>query len=163
MFPAPGGCCIRGASYRGMVKIFPNSRRALLAFLHDVTIAAVSIVASLYLRIGNDVLDYEPRLTAIYVVGFTLIAAGVFLLTGLYRGIWRYASLPDLFNIARAVTLTVAIFLAAMFVMTRLETLPRSTLLIDWVVLIALLGGPRLGYRLFKDGRLGPICEANRR
>ncbi|MBV9331200.1 MAG: polysaccharide biosynthesis protein, partial [Alphaproteobacteria bacterium] len=75
-----------------MVKIFPNNRRALLAFLHDVAMAAVSLVVALYLRLGGGVLDYEPRLTAIYVVSFTLIAASVFLLTGLYRGIWRYAS-----------------------------------------------------------------------
>src|SRR5271169_2409012 len=142
-----------------MVKIFPNSRRALLAFSHDVTIAAVSIVASLYLRLGNSILDYEPKLTAIYVAGFTLIAAGVFLLTGLYRGIWRFASLPDLFNITRAVSLTVLIFLPVMFVLTRLETFPRSILLIDWFVLIALLGGPRLAYRLFKDRGLDHILE----
>jgi FlaA1/EpsC-like NDP-sugar epimerase len=159
MFPALGDCCIRDASYRGMVKIFPNSRRALLAFLHDVTIAAASIVASLYLRLGNDVLDYEPKLTVIYVAGFTLIAAGVFLLTGLYRGIWRFASLPDLFNITRAVSLTVLVFLPVMFVLTRLETFPRSILLIDWFVLIALLGGPRLAYRLFKDRGLDHILE----
>ena len=120
-------------------------------------------MASLYLRIGTDVVSYEPRLTAIYVVAFTLIAACVFLLTGLYRGIWRYASLPDLFNIARAVTLTVAIFLAVMFVVTRLDALPRSTLLIDWFVLIALLGGPRLAYRLFKDRGLDHILERAKR
>jgi FlaA1/EpsC-like NDP-sugar epimerase len=142
-----------------MVTIFPDNRRALLAFLHDVAIAAVSIVASLYLRLGNDVLDYEPKLTAIYVAGFTLIAAGVFLLTGLYRGIWRFASLPDLFNITRAVSLTVLVFLPVMFVLTRLETFPRSILLIDWFVLIALLGGPRLAYRLFKDRGLDHILE----
>src|SRR5438067_2128931 len=142
-----------------MVKIFPNNRRALLAFLHDVTIAAVSIVASLYLRLGNGILDYEPKLTVIYVAGFTLIAAGVFLLTGLYRGIWRFASLPDLFNITRAVSLTVLVFLPVMFVLTRLETFPRSVLLIDWFVLIALLGGPRLAYRLFKDRGLDHILE----
>ena len=142
-----------------MVAIFPNNRRALLAFLHDVTIAAVSIVASLYLRLGNDVLDYEPKLTAVYVAGFTMIAAGVFLLTGLYRGIWRFASLPDLFNITRAVSLTVLVFLPVMFVLTRLETFPRSVLLIDWFVLIALLGGPRLAYRLFKDRGLDHILE----
>jgi FlaA1/EpsC-like NDP-sugar epimerase len=159
MFPALGDCCIRDASYRGMVKIFPNSRRALLAFLHDVTIAAVSIVASLYLRLGNGILDYEPKLTAVYVAGFTLIAAGVFLLTGLYRGIWRFASLPDLFNITRAVSLTVLVFLPVMFVLTRLETFPRSILLIDWFVLVALLGGPRLAYRLFKDRGLDHILE----
>jgi FlaA1/EpsC-like NDP-sugar epimerase len=148
-----------GGSYRGMVAIFPNNRRALLAFLHDVAIAAVSIVASLYLRLGNDVLDYEPKLTAVYVAGFSLIAAGVFLLTGLYRGIWRFASLPDLFNITRAVSLTVLVFLPVMFVLTRLETFPRSVLLIDWFVLVALLGGPRLGYRLFKDRGLDHILE----
>src|SRR5271169_405785 len=142
-----------------MVKIFPNSRRALLAFSHDVTIAAVSIVASLYLRLGGAIVGYQPRLTLIYVSSFTLIAAAVFLLTGLYRGIWRFASLPDLFNIARAVSLTVLVFLPVMFVLTRLEALPRSTLLINWFVLIALLGAPRLAYRLFKDRGLDHVFE----
>ncbi len=83
----------------------------------------------------------------------------MFSLTGLYRGIWRYASLPDLFNIARAVSLTVLIFLPVMFVLTRLEALPRSTLLINWFVLIALLGAPRLAYRLFKDRGLDHVLE----
>ena len=139
--------------------IFPNNRRALLAFVHDVLMAALSVVVSLYLRLGGDIVDYKPRLTITYILGFTVIAASVFLLTGLYRGIWRYASLPDLFNIARAVTLTVAVFLPVMFVITRLEALPRSTLLIDWFVLIALLGAPRLAYRLFKDRGLDHILE----
>ncbi len=142
--------------------MFPNNRRALFAFLHDIAMAALSIVVSLYLRIGTDIVGYQPRLTAVYVVTFTLIAAGVFLVTGLYRGIWRYASLPDLFNIARAVTLTLLVFLPAMFVVTRLEALPRSTLLIDWFVLVALLGGPRLAYRLFKDRGLDHVLERAR-
>jgi FlaA1/EpsC-like NDP-sugar epimerase len=158
-FPGRTNPAIGDRVYRGMAAIFPNSRRALLAFAHDVAMAALSLVASLYLRIGNDILDYEPKLTAIYVAGFTLIAAGVFLLTGLYRGIWRFASLPDLFNITRAVSLTVLVFLPIMFVLTRLETFPRSILLIDWFVLIALLGGPRLAYRLFKDRGLDHILE----
>ena len=64
-----------GRICRGMVAIFPNNRRALLAFLHDVAMAALSIVASLYLRLGNELVAYEPRLTAIYVVSFTSIAA----------------------------------------------------------------------------------------
>ncbi len=139
--------------------LFPNNRRALFAFAHDTAMAALSIVLSLYLRLGSDVLHYQPRLSAIYTVSFTAIAAGVFLLTGLYRGIWRYASLPDLFNIARAVSLTDLVFLPAMFVVTRLEALPRSTLLIDWFVLVALLGAPRLAYRLFKDRGLDHVLE----
>jgi FlaA1/EpsC-like NDP-sugar epimerase len=144
------------------VSIVPQSRRALLAFLHDVAMAALSFGLALYLRLGDDMLQYEPHLTLLYGAAFTAIAAIVFLATGLYRGIWRYASLPDLFNIARAATLTELIFLPVMFVFTRLETLPRSTLLIDWLVLIALLGGPRLAYRLFKDRGLDHLVERGR-
>ena len=139
--------------------ILPNNRRAVFAFVHDVAMAALSLVVSLYLRLGSEIVGYEPRLTALYVVSFTVIAASVFRLTGLYRGIWRYASLPDLFNIARAVSLTVLVFLPVMFVLTRLEALPRSTLLINWFVLIALLGAPRLAYRLFKDRGLDHVLE----
>src|SRR5436309_13778792 len=124
--------------------------------------AALSFALALYLRLGDDIVNYEPRLTALYGLAFTAVAAGVFLITGLYRGIWRYASVPDLFNIARAATLTELIFLPIMFVFTRLETLPRSFLLIDWLVLVALLGAPRLGYRLFKDRRLDHLLARGR-
>jgi FlaA1/EpsC-like NDP-sugar epimerase len=144
------------------VSFLPKSRRALLAFLHDVAMAALSLAVSLFLRLGGGIFDYEPRLTLLYLAAFTAIAAAVFLATGLYRGIWRYASLPDLFNITRAVTLTVLIFLPVMFVFTRLDALPRSTLLIDWFVLIAMLGAPRLGYRLFKDRGLDHVFERAR-
>ncbi len=139
--------------------IFPENRRAALAFVHDTVMAALSFVLSMYLRLGGAIVGYQPRLTLIYVSSFTLIAAAVFLLTGLYRGIWRFASLPDLFNIARAVSLIVLVFLPVMFILTRLEALPRSTLLIDWFVLTALLGMPRLGYRLFKDRGLDHAFE----
>ncbi len=144
------------------MSIIPKSRRAVFAFLHDVGMAAASFALALYLRLGDDIVNYEPRRTALYGLIFTAIAAGVFLVTGLYRGIWRYASLPDLFNITRAATLTELIFLPVMFVFTRLETLPRSFVLIDWLVLIALLGGPRLGYRLFKDRGLDHLLERSR-
>src|SRR5579863_9030194 len=141
------------------VSILPKSPRAILAFVHDVAMAGLSFALALYLRVGDEMLTKEPRLNILYGVSFTLIAAVIFLLTGLYRGIWRYASLPDLFNIARAATLTELVFLPVMFLFTRLDTLPRSFLLIDWLVLIALLGGPRLGYRLFKDRGLDHLAE----
>jgi FlaA1/EpsC-like NDP-sugar epimerase len=142
--------------------ILPRSSRAALAFLHDVAMAALSFTLALYLRLGDAALQYQPRLTLLYGLAFTAIAAIVFLLTGLYRGIWRYASLPDLFNIVRAATLTELIFLPVLFLFTRLVVLPRSLLPIEWLLLIALLGGPRLGYRLFKDRGLDHILERSR-
>jgi FlaA1/EpsC-like NDP-sugar epimerase len=145
------------------VGILPNNRRALFAFAHDIMMATLSIVLALYLRIGGAVVHYEPRLTLVYVVGFALTAAAAYLVTGLYRGIWRYASLPDLYNIVRASSLTILAFLPVMFVLTRLEALPRSTLPISWLVLTALLGAPRMAYRLFKDRGLDHVFERSKR
>jgi FlaA1/EpsC-like NDP-sugar epimerase len=133
--------------------------RAKAAFCHDVVMAAASFWLSLYLRIGDDVFDLPPRLLVSYDAAFALIAGAVFWGTGLYRGIWRYASLPDVVALLRAVTVVMLIFFPAMFVATRLEALPRSLVGINWLVLAALLGGPRFSYRLFKDRSFGRLLE----
>ena len=72
----------------------------------------------------------------------------------LYRGIWRFASLPDLWNIFRASILGAMLIMMALFILTRLESVPRSILLLYPTLLMLLLGGPRLGYRYWKDRSL---------
>ena len=81
------------------------------------------------------------------------ISAAVFVLFGLYRGIWRYASIPDLMQVVRAVTVAVLCFVLAMFLLTRAELLPRSLPPILWLVQMLLLGGPRFAYRFMTDRR----------
>src|SRR5262249_45567132 len=53
------------------------------------------------------------------------------------------------------------IFIAALafFFVTRLEAMPRSTFVICWFVMLALLGGPRFAYRAIKDGGLSNILS----
>ena len=51
------------------------------------------------------------------------------------------------------------LFFPVMFVITRLEDMPRSLPLINWLVLMFLLGGPRFAYRAYKDRGLGHILE----
>ena len=119
----------------------------------------VSLPLSLFMRLGADIEYYDPAAIGIAAVMFAVIALVIFWSMHLYRGVWRYASLNDLSAIARAVTLTILIFLPAMFLLNRLEWLPRSTLFINWFVLIALLGGPRFIYRRFKDRRQGRASQ----
>lgn len=127
--------------------------RGNIVFAHDVVMAMASFVIALYLRVGTvEFLPADRFYTALVV--FTLVAAIVFRLSNMYRGVWRYASLNDLFTITKAVTLTILFFLVLMFTITRLDTLPRSLPLINWFVLIALLGAPRFVYRMFKDRRI---------
>lgn len=129
--------------------------RGYLVYTHDIVMTVISFYASLYLRLGDRFLSFFPIDTLLMAGAlFGAIAAGVYMYLDLYRGVWRYASINDLFAITRAVTLVILIFLLAMFLWSRLNNLPRSYLAINWFVLMALLGGPRFIYRLAKDRRI---------
>ena len=73
---------------------------------------------------------------------------------GLYKGVWRFASLPDLWNIIRAAALGSVSIALVLFAINRLENIPRSLLILYPFFLVFLLGGPRLAYRLWKDHSL---------
>ncbi|MBS28113.1 MAG: nucleotide sugar dehydratase [Alphaproteobacteria bacterium] len=125
--------------------------RAKIAYAHDIFMAAVSLPLSLWLRMGATVDSVPTAFIVQSTVMFAVIAAVVFWPMGLYRGIWRYASMNDLIQITKAVTLAILIFVPVLFISSRAEFLPRSLPMINWFVLMALLGGPRFIYRLFKD------------
>jgi O-antigen biosynthesis protein WbqV len=134
--------------------------RAFATFVHDVVMAALSFILSFYLRVGADIAHYSPMLLLTYDLAFAATAAIIFRWSGLYRGIWRFASLPDLLALLRAVTLIILIFFPVMFVVTRLQEMPRSLVGINWLLLMALLGGPRFAYRVIKDRGLDHVFES---
>lgn len=85
-----------------------------------------------------------------------LVAQGlVFWQVGLYRGVWRFASVPDLMNILKASTFGLLAILLVLFIYNRLEQAPRSVLVLYPLGLSLMLGAPRLLYRSWKDhGRI---------
>ncbi|MCC6439462.1 MAG: polysaccharide biosynthesis protein, partial [Rhodanobacteraceae bacterium] len=88
-------------------------------------------------------------------VGLVLAAQGlIFWVTGLYKGLWRFASLPDLWNILRAALLGALLIALTLFIYNRLATVPRTVLVVYPVCLAVMLGLPRLAYRYWKDNRL---------
>ncbi|WP_027080376.1 polysaccharide biosynthesis protein [Luteimonas mephitis] len=90
-----------------------------------------------------------------------LFAQGlVFWKVGLYRGVWRFASLPDLLNILKASLAGLLAIVLALFLYNRLDLVPRSVLVLYPIVLTALLGMPRLLYRTWKDHGLARTDKA---
>ena len=74
---------------------------------------------------------------------------------GLYRGIWLFASLPDLKRVLRAVGLsTVAVFLFFVFFRHDQQLVPRSLLVLYPMLLVLYMGGGRAAYRMWKEHRL---------
>ena len=124
-----------------------------LVFAHDTFMAAAAFLIALWLRVGDN-FGYEWENLLTNTLLFTVVAAVSFRAMQLYRGVWRYASLNDMVAIVKAVTFAIAAYLPLTFFVNRLDGLPRSHLVISWLVLIVLLGGPRIAWRLFKDGRL---------
>ncbi|MGE0651715.1 MAG: polysaccharide biosynthesis protein [Alphaproteobacteria bacterium] len=133
----------------------PQIRRTLRAgfiLSHDAAMAALSFFASLALRLGGDPWDYSPELVIFGTIGFTLVSALVLVFMQTQRDVWQYTSTPELLRILRAVTLIVMLFIVVQFSVTRLEAMPRAALAINWFMLAALLAGPRILYRLAKQG-----------
>ncbi len=129
-------------------------RRNYIAVLHDAVMAGFSFYISLYLRFGY-AFNAEADYIKLGIPLFTVVCLSTFITMRLYKGLWRYASLRDLTAIIKAVTLAIVIFLALMFMVTRLESMPRSVLAINWLLLVVMLGAPRFIYRLVKDGGIG--------
>ena len=128
--------------------------RALLAFVHDVVAAGAAWIVAYWLRFNLDIPAYYADIMWARLPWVVGPYAALFWIFGLYRGIWRFASLPDLRRILLAVGIG-ALAVPALFVLMRLGiSVPRSTYLMTPVLLIGAMSGSRLAYRAWKEGRL---------
>ena len=138
-----------------MIRLFRRLRTRTAAFVHDLCWVPVSWLGAFYLRFNLDVIPqlyYDQAIRLLPIV--FLVHGAVFWQQGLYRGVWRFASVPDLVRIIQAVVIGVAITGVVIFLWTRMFALPRSVLVLQALLLIAFLSGPRLLYRWLKDRRL---------
>jgi FlaA1/EpsC-like NDP-sugar epimerase len=70
---------------------------------------------------------------------------------GFYTRFWKYSSLEDLIQILKAVAIGTLLILFTSFLYNRSFLIPRSVIIIDVVLLIMMLGGSRLGWRMFRE------------
>lgn len=126
----------------------------LAVVLHDLVMVWVAWTAISMLR-----WSLVPSPPPIHLfpreVALVLLAQGaVFWWTGLYKGLWRFASVPDLWNIVKASVIGALAIAVTLFLYNRLATVPRTVLVVYPLLLSVLLGTPRLLYRYWKDSRI---------
>jgi FlaA1/EpsC-like NDP-sugar epimerase len=73
----------------------------------------------------------------------------IFYYFDLYRGMWRYTSISDLFNIIKAASISSFLIVSIIVFWTRFVGYPRSVFIIDWCLTVLLISGFRLGIRLY--------------
>ncbi len=121
-----------------------------LALVHDLFAVVVGWLLAYWLRFNLEIPEAYFAASVRSLVLVLGVYTPVFWALGLYRGIWRYASLMDLRRIIIAVGFSSMVVAAAVF-MLAFADVPRSVLLLHPLLLVLAMGGSRFAYRAWRD------------
>ena len=127
-------------------------RSATVISLHDLVMVLLAWLGAYWLRFNLGEVP-EPFWSAgLRVLPAVIVIQGViFRVFGLYRGVWRFASIPDLLRIGKAVALGMVVIAVGVFLFNRSVAIPRSVFPLYLGLLLLFLCGPRVLYRVYKD------------
>jgi len=129
----------------------PNFRNLnfYVMFLADMVIFATALLAAYSFRFD---LDIPARFFGQYLglLKYVIVfKAALFVVFGLYRGMWRYTSLDDYWKLLRVTALQSLVLISFVVLRFSFIGVPRSIFVIDWVLTLILCSGLRLSIRAF--------------
>ena len=133
------------------------SWQTAITVLHDIGAAAAGWLLAYELRFNFEVSDFYAGLMFADLVWILPIQALVCWRAGMYRGLWRYASLTDLRRILVAAGLG-ALAVAMLVLLLQRAYVPRSVVVLYPILLAGLMSGSRIAYRAWKEGRLARLA-----
>ncbi|MCB1827622.1 MAG: polysaccharide biosynthesis protein, partial [Coxiellaceae bacterium] len=141
---------------RAIASVITKLRRSIVVIAHDITVIPLAWLGAAWLRFNLSAIPTITLKTVLYSLPLVLlIQVLMYQRFGLYRGVWRFASMPDLIRILKAVGAGVLFIAVALFYFNRLNHIPRSIFPLYAMLLTILLGGARFFFRWLKDyGRL---------
>jgi FlaA1/EpsC-like NDP-sugar epimerase len=133
--------------------------RTALILAHDLLATAAAIIVTFYVRFEGPGLEQRKDLLVAVLPAFLVYAATVYAFFQLYKTKWRFASLPDLFNIFRAVTVLALSLLVLDYILLAPNLygtffFGKITIALYWFVQMFFLGGSRVAYRYFHYTRV---------
>jgi O-antigen biosynthesis protein WbqV len=140
-----------------MTRLPKLTPRQILIVLHDLAATAAALVLTFYVRFED--VQLEQRLPDLkFLPLFLIYAAAVYFIFGMHRNKWRFTSVPDLFNIFRAVTVLAVSLLVLDYILLAPNIyghffFGKITILLYWFLQMFFLGGSRVAYRYFHDAR----------
>jgi len=139
--------------------MFPHlTPRMALILLHDLIASVVAVAAAFSLRFELSGLMQRWDLLLLLLPGFLVYSAGAFWIFGLFKTKWRFASLPDLMNIAKVSTAQAMALLVLDYVLVAPNLygaffFGKITILLYWFLQVFFLAGSRVTYRYFRYTR----------
>ncbi len=141
-----------------MLNLRTMTTRKALIVLHDLLVTAAALLVAFYIRFEEQRLSVRVDLLWMMLPGIMLYAGIVYHFFHLDDAKWRFASLPDLWNIFRSATVIAITLLVLDYIMIAPNVwgdyfFGKATILIYWVLQMFFLGGPRVAYRYFRYSR----------
>jgi FlaA1/EpsC-like NDP-sugar epimerase len=132
----------------------PISPRTALVILHDLLACVIAWLGGYWLRFNLAIPEEYSQAALSNLLWVVPLQAVIFWRFGLYQGIWRFASLPDLKRILKAVGVA-AVVTPVVLMLFRVEAIvPRTVMVLDPILLLLIVGGSRLAYRAWRERRL---------
>lgn len=130
--------------------------RSIAVLIWDLAAVALAILLANLTRFDGTIpVQYFLPLKHQLLFGLPICAV-TFLLLGVHKGVWRFASVGDLWRILKAIALSSGLSVLAMFLIKHtagLELLSRSVLMLTAMYLLLMMGGSRLMVRLLQEHR----------
>ena len=130
----------------------PRLHKQAIIAVTDTFLLFAALLLSFSLRLGEVYIPSNENSIWLFT-SIPLIAIPIFLRFGLYRAIIRYIGLRALWAVTQAVSLY-ALLWGLLVLFARAEGIPRSVIIINWLVAILLIGGTRMIARWWLSGSL---------
>lgn len=142
-----------------------TTKKALIV-LHDLAVTAAALVVAFYIRFEEERLSVRIEWLWVLLPGMVVYAGVVYHIFHLDDAKWRFASLPDLWNIFRSATVLALTLLVLDYILIAQNLygtffFGKGTILIYWVLQMFFLGGPRVAYRYFRYSRARTKASRN--
>lgn len=127
--------------------------RTLSVMLYDILIIIASFYFSVTLAEENPIPEVFSKPYLVFKIFgiIVFIQFSVFYFLGLYKAILRFSSIPDLIRIIRGVAIASPLSFLGLFLLNRLDGIPRTSFVLDVLLLLMGLSAGRLIYRIIKD------------
>jgi FlaA1/EpsC-like NDP-sugar epimerase len=125
-------------------------KQMITSFVDSILLISI-LLSSFSVRLGY---WYFPESDLIWVIfGAPIIAIPIFIRFGLYRAVIRYIGFKALWTIVQAVSFYALLWGVAGF-MAAVDGIPRSVILINWVLSLLAIGGVRIVVRALLGDRV---------
>jgi O-antigen biosynthesis protein WbqV len=133
--------------------------RNILVAAHDLVVTAAAVFVTFHVRFEDAQFSERMNALAIFLPGFVVYSGFIYYFFQLYKGKWRFASLPDLYNIFRASTVLALSLLVLDYILVAPNLygtffFGKITIVLYWFLQMFFLGGPRIAYRYFRYTRI---------